>query len=181
LKEAEPLTTKKAKEVADALSRIYRRGPLKCPKLLQVDSGREFMGAVSQLLARHNGEARRGRVDPHRDQGIVERFNRTLAERLFGHQYAQEMLLTARGSSERSAEWVARLPAVVATLNNEPTRLIGKKPSETIKARSVAQKPSDPAGRSIGLQEPLLSSSALVRYLYQPGELEGVRDVVRQT
>jgi len=144
-------------------------------------AGREFMGAVSQLLARHNGEARRGRVDLHRDQGIVERFNRTLAERLFGHQYAKEMLLTARGSSERSAEWVARLPAVVATLNNEPTRLIGKKPSETIKARSVAQKPSDPAGRSIGLQEPLLSSSALVRYLYQPGELEGVRDVVRQT
>jgi len=26
----------------------------------------------------------------------VERFNRTLAERLFGAQYAQEMLLTAR-------------------------------------------------------------------------------------
>ena len=34
-----------------------------------------------------------GRVDIHRDQAIVEWFNRTLAERLFGHQYAFEMRL----------------------------------------------------------------------------------------
>ena len=44
------LTSKTAAEVADALSRIYRRGPLKWHKLLQVYSGREFMGAVSQVL-----------------------------------------------------------------------------------------------------------------------------------
>ena len=92
-KKAEPLTTKTAAEVADALSRIYRRGPLKWPKLLHVDPGREFMGSVSQLLAKHGVEVRRGRVDIHRDQGVVECWNRTLAERLFGHQYAQEMRL----------------------------------------------------------------------------------------
>jgi len=28
---------------------------------------------------------RRGRPETHRDQAIVERFNRTLSERLFGH------------------------------------------------------------------------------------------------
>ena len=88
-KEAEPLATKEAKEVAAALEKIYRRSPLGWPKLLQVDPGREFMGAVNQLLAKHGVQVRRGRVDVHRDQGIVERFNRTLAERLFGHQYAQ--------------------------------------------------------------------------------------------
>ena len=63
--------------------------------------------------AKHDVEVRRGRVDIHRDQGIVEQFNRTLAERLFGHQYAQEMRLS---SGERSSESVARLPAVVAAL-----------------------------------------------------------------
>ena len=47
-------------------------------------------------------------VDIHRDQGIVERFNRTLAERLFGHQYAQETRLS---EAARSTEWVKRLPA----------------------------------------------------------------------
>ena len=74
-KAAEPLATKEAKEVVDALSRIYRRGPLKWPKLLQVDPGREFMGAVSQPLAKHGVKVRRGRVDVHQDQGIMERFN----------------------------------------------------------------------------------------------------------
>ena len=82
------------------------------------------MGAFSQLLAKHNVQVWHGATDNHRQQGIVERFNRTLAERLFGHQYAQEMLLAARGSSERSIEWVTRLPAVVAALNGEVTRLL---------------------------------------------------------
>jgi len=71
---------------------------------------------------------------------------------------------------------VARLPAVVATLNDEPTRLTGKKPSEVLRASEVAQKPpSTVSGRPFGLDEPLLPSSALVRYLYQAGELEGGR------
>ena len=74
-KVAEPLTNKTAAEVADALSRIYRRGPLKWPKLLQVDQGREFMGAVNQVLVKHGVSVRRGCVDIHRDQGIVESWN----------------------------------------------------------------------------------------------------------
>ena len=169
-KEAEPLTSKSAAEVADALERIYKRSPLRWPKLLQVDPGREFMGAVSQLLAKHNVSIRRGRVDIHRDQGIVERFNRTLAERLFGHQYAQEMRLP---EGERSTEWVGRLPAVVAALNREVTRLTGQKPVEAIKLKSVAQKPSSVVpGRLVGLKEQKLPSSIGVRYMYQPGELE---------
>jgi transposase InsO family protein len=96
-KAAEPLASKEAKVVADALTRIYKRGPLKWPKLLQVDPGLEFMGAVSLLMAKHGVEVGRGRVDIHRDQGIVERFNRTLAERLFGQQYAQELETVCSG------------------------------------------------------------------------------------
>jgi len=174
-KEAEPLADKSATEVAAALGRTYKRGPLTWPRLLQVDPGREFMGAVNQLLAKHNVSVRRGRVDTHRDQGIVERFNRTLAERLFGAQYAQELLLAAHGSSERSSEWVRTLPDVVAALNDEVTRLTGKKPKDAIRASAVAHKPSAPASRPVGLKEPLLPSDTLVRYLYTPGELEGGR------
>ena len=113
------------------------------------------MGAVTLLLAKHNVSVRRGRVDTHRDQGIVERFNLMLAERLFGAQYAQELLLAARGSSKRSSERVRALPDVVAALNDEVTRLTGKKPSEAIKASAVAHKPSALARRVAGLQEPL--------------------------
>ena len=125
--------------MANAFSRIYSR-VLKWPKVLQVDPGREFMGAVNVLMAKHGVEIRRGRVEIHRDQGIVERFNRTLAERLFGHQYAQEM-----NQSKRSTEWVSRLPAVVSALNNEVTRLIGKNPKDAIKSKTVTSKPSTPA------------------------------------
>ena len=170
-KEAEPLATKEAKEVAEGLSRIYTRGPLRWPKLLQVDPGREFMGAAGQLLAKNGVSIRRGRVDIHRDQAIVERFNRTLAERLFGHQQAQELLMQSGG---RSREWVKRLPAVVEALNNEVTRLTGKKPVDAIRAKMVTQKPSSVIpGRLVGLKEQKLPFDVLVRYLYQPGELEG--------
>lgn len=41
--EAEPLDTKEAKEVAEALSRICRGGWSEWPKLLQVDTGPEFL------------------------------------------------------------------------------------------------------------------------------------------
>ena len=179
-KEAEPLATKESKEVAAALEKIYRRSPLRWPKLLQVDPGREFMGAANQMLAKHGVQVRRGRVDVHRDQGIVERFNRTLAERLFGHQYAQEMLFEQRlpggHAGKRSTEWVARLSAVIAALNNEVTRLTDKKPADAIKAAIVPQKPSSVVpGRPVGSSERKIPSGVGVRYLYQPGELEGGR------
>ena len=101
----------------------------------------------------------------------MERFNRTLAERLFGHQQAQELVML---SGEQSHEWVKRLPAVVAALNNEVTRLTGKKPVDAIKAKVITQKPSSVIpGRPVGLKERRLPSDAIMRYLYQPGELEG--------
>ena len=50
---------------------------MKYPKLLQVDPGREFMGAVTQLLEKHSVRIRRSRTEIHRNQGVVERFNRT--------------------------------------------------------------------------------------------------------
>ena len=149
-KEAEPLTSKESDEVSKAFQKIYRRGPLKWPQLLQVDPGREFMGAVTKEMANHKTAIRRGRVDIHRDQAIVERFNRTLAERLFGHQYAVEMRLP---SDKRSTEWVKRLPDVVSAINNEETRLTGKKPAVAIKEKAVSAKPATPYSRPVGANE----------------------------
>ena len=84
-KEAELLTSKSSDEVAKAFQAIYKRSPLTWPEMLQVDPGREFMGAVTKEMENHKTFIRRGRFDIHRDQAIVERFNSTLAERLFGH------------------------------------------------------------------------------------------------
>ena len=145
-KEAEPLTSKDSKEVAKAFEKMYSRH-LKYPKLIQVDPGREFMGAVTQLMKTHKTNIRRGRTEIHRDQGIVERFNRTLAERLFGYQYAKEI-----DTQKRNREWVRRLPDVIKALNAETKK---PPPVETRKA-----------------DEPVCPNAS-VRYLYQPGELEG--------
>ena len=90
-KEAKPLTSKNSDEVTQAFQNIYKRSPLKWPQMLQVDPGCEFMGAVTKEMEKHKTYIRHGRVDIHRDQAIVECFNCTLAERLFGHQYAVEM------------------------------------------------------------------------------------------
>ena len=70
----------------------------------------------------------------HRDQGIVERFNRTLSERLLGHQYAEQM---KHSTYKKLSEWVKGVPA-----NNEITRFTGKQPRDAIKSKSVEIKSS---------------------------------------
>ena len=90
-KAEEPLTSKDSSEVSKAFQAIYKRGPLRWRKVLQVDPGREFMGDVTREMAKHDVRIRRGNVNVQRDQGIVERFNRTLGKRLFTFQYSQEM------------------------------------------------------------------------------------------
>ena len=111
---------------------------------------------------------RRGRTKIHRDQAIVEGFNRTLAERLFEHQYAVEMRVP---EGQRSTAWVKRLPEVVSAFNNEVTGVIGKKPADTIEKKTVYSKPSTPYLSPVGKNEEKLPSGMSVRNLYQPGEL----------
>ena len=148
-KDAEPLTSKDSKEVASAFENIYKR-VLKFPKTLQVDPGREFMGAVSILMAKHHASIRRGRKDIHRDQAIVERFNKTLGERLFAYQYDKEM----EHPEKRNREWVKRLSGVVKAINVDY-----KKPRDIPESASETTTDIPPFVK--------------VRYLYLPGELEG--------
>jgi len=167
-KEAKQLTWKDSTEVAKAFQAIYRRSSLTWPQMLQVDPGLEFMGSVTKEMESCKRYICRGRTEIHRDQAIDERFNRTLAERLFGHQYAVEMLLP---EGKRSTAWVKRLPDVVKALNDEVTSLTGKKPALAIKEKAVASKPSTKYSRPVGIKEKKLPPLINERYLYQPGEL----------
>ena len=59
---------------------------------------------------------------------------------------------------------------MVSALNNEKTRLIGMKPIDAIKHILVEQGFSQPIKE---YEEKLLDVGTKVRYLYEPGELEG--------
>ena len=96
------LTTKNAKEVAQAFQWIYENKPLNYPKTLIVDDGKEFYGDVTKLMEKHDVIIQRGDPPQHRSQGIVERFNRTLADRLFTYQYHKEL----EDPSKSNREWV---------------------------------------------------------------------------
>ena len=157
------LTTKNSKEVAQAFQWIYENTPLTYPKTLIVDDGKEFYRDTTKLMEKHDVMIQRGDPSQH---GIVERFNRTLADRLFSYQYHKEL----EDPSKSNREWVNRLQNVVGVLNDEETRLIGMKPVDAIKQTLVEQGFSQPAKE---YEEKLLNVGAKVRYLYEPGELEG--------
>ena len=102
------LTTKNAEEVAQAFQWIYENTPLTFPKTLIVDDGKEFYGDVTKLMEKHDVMIQRGHPSQHQSQRIVERFNRTLADRLFTFQYHKEL----EDPSRSNREWVSRLQNV---------------------------------------------------------------------
>ena len=165
-KDAEALTSKESQEVAKAFEKIYSR-KLDWPKILIVDPGKEFMGYVTKLMERHNVKIQRSEAGNHIAQAFVERANRTLGERLFSHQYAQEMF-----SDERSRVWVKRLAAVMKALNFEVIRITGKEPDKSIGLKEVDIRQVN-YKRPVGLKEKRLPSGVQVRYLLSPGEDEG--------
>ena len=118
-------------------------------------------------MEKHGVKIQRGQAGNHRSQAFVERANKTLSERLFSFQYAQEMVM-----DERSRKWVKRLPQVLKAMNSEPTRLIGKDPSSALGLDKVGVKVGE-YKRPVGLGEVRLPPGVLVRYLYAPGEGEG--------
>ena len=161
-KDAEALSTKGSSEVAKAFQKIYSR-KLNWPEVLMTDPGKEFMGSVTTLMNKHKVKFQRSEAGNHRAQSLVERANRTLSEKLFSHQYAQEMI-----TEGRSVEWVKRLPAVIKAMNNESVKITGKR-AKTLEVKQY--KPN--YKRVVGLDEERLPPGVKVRFLFASGEDEG--------
>ena len=79
--------------------------------------------------------------------------------------------MVLRWRASRAGAPLKRLPEVVKALNNETTRLIDKKPIDAIREKSVERKLK--YKRPVGYEEKKLYSGDKVRFLYEPGELEG--------
>lgn len=99
---ARPLKTKTAAEVANVMSKILIN---RSPKLLQLDNGKEFYNRVfDALMTKH-------RIKKYSTYSvtkacIVERFNRTLKDKMFRE-------FTARGDHN----WISILPTLMSNYN----------------------------------------------------------------
>ena len=163
-KVSRPLRTKKASEVAEMFKDIYKKGTLKYPQELHVDNGTEFKAGVLKLMKEHDVKVTSVTTKYHHNfTAFVERFNKSLAERLFKTQDAQEL----QNPTKDSKIWVKYLQKAVSKLNSEKTRMLGMTPAKAVKLDIVGLeiKPYP--------EEKVLPEDGLYRYLYQPGELEG--------
>ena len=86
---------------------IYGNTPLTYPKTLIIDNGKELCGDTTKLMEKHDVIIQREDPSQDRLQGIVERFNTTLADRLFSYQYHKEL----EDPLKSNREWVSRLAA----------------------------------------------------------------------
>ena len=163
-KASRPLKTKKASEVAEMLQDIYKKGPLRYPKEFHVDNGTEFKADVLKLMKEKGVEVVSATTKYHHNfTAFIERFNKTLAERLFKAQDAQEL----QNPTKYSRIWVKYLQKAVTRLNSEKTRMLGMTPAKAVKLDNVELKVKPYP------EEKVLPEDGLYRYLYQPGELEG--------
>lgn len=127
------------------------------------------MGTVSQVLAKHRVSISRGRVDIHRDQSM------------------EKGLLQSSSWPSVRAKDAALFRSVVDCVGGTTAwrfsyfewrsdSLTGKTPSDAIKALQIAKKKaSAPVARPVGVRVQKLPCDVGVRFLYQPGELEGGR------
>ena len=161
-KVARPLHTKQAKEFAEMISDIYKKGPLIWPEKVMLDDGNEFKGDVTKLLQKHGVKIDRAVTKYHHEHtAFVENLNKELQKSLFKPQDAQEL----NDREKVSTIWVKYLYDTVDKMNNRVTKMTGLKPEDAIKmaAIKIVHKQGFP-------KEKLLPESGLYRYLLQPGE-----------
>ena len=116
------LKTKKVSEVADMLRDIYKK-PLKYPQEFHVDNGTEFKAGDLKLMKEKGMNVVSATTKYHHNfTAFIERFNKTLAERLFKAQDTQEL----QNPTKNSKIWVKYLQKAVTRLNCEKRECWGR-------------------------------------------------------
>ncbi|CAB4443456.1 unnamed protein product [Rhizophagus irregularis] len=158
--------------IARAFEKVYddTTCPLTWPKLLITDRGSEFKGECEKLMTSHGVKIQKAKSK--HTVGIVERYNRTLVEKLFPSQDASDLLTLGK---TRSRVWVKNLPIAVESINNSVTQQLGISPAVAIKKSRVSSRSSYPRDGPVGYEEEKLPPDISVRYLLEPNDLEGGR------
>lgn len=120
----QPLKNKSSKEVTEAFKKILDENKLRFPAMIQTDRGKEFVGSDLQKFLKENDIKFRVVNNPDVKAAVVERFNRTLKERMYRyltykntHRYIDILqdLVTAYNKTPHST---IKMPPFAVTLYN---------------------------------------------------------------
>ena len=104
--------------MADMIADIYKVGLLTYPKIFQCDNGSEFKADVTKMLKKHEVKTQHAMTKyKHTHTACVDALNKTLAEKLFKVQDAQEL----NDPNKVSATWVNHLYGLVDEFNDTET------------------------------------------------------------
>ena len=115
--DAQPIKEKTAKAVLTGMKIIFKRGIVKEPKVLEVDSGAEFKGEFKDYYEKRFF-VRPKETGRHRQQSVVESKNAIIGKLLNQRMTAQEINV-----GEISREWIEFLPKVIQVINANLTRV----------------------------------------------------------
>ena len=86
------MRTTQVRDVAEMIPDIYKVGQLMYPKIFQCDNGSEFKGEVTKMLEKREVKIQRVTMKyKHTYTAVVKALNKTLTDRLFKVQDAQEL------------------------------------------------------------------------------------------
>lgn len=103
----EPVSDKSCTTIRDAFKKILARGNGRIPHTLQTDRGKEFVGSPFQAFLQKNNISFRVVRNPDVKAAIVERFNRTIKEKIWRYF-----------TYSRSKRYIDVLQAIVSAYNH---------------------------------------------------------------
>ena len=136
--DAEPLKTKLALDVVKAFRKIYKRGILKQPKMIETDAGKEFKGDCMNYFDSMIIKHRIGKIARHKQQSLVERKNQQLGKMIFKRMTEEELL-----TGEPSTQWVDDLKGFVKEINDKIDKQRLKKENNNTTTKQTKKKERD--------------------------------------
>lgn len=118
-----PLKTKTGLEVTEGFKKLFKEHGT--PKYIHTDEGKEFENAIFRNFLLQQ-ESKQFSVKSEYKAGIVERFNRTLKERMF--RYFTHV---------KNKNWVDILPNLLSAYNNSIHRTIKMTPIQAMKKQDI--------------------------------------------
>lgn len=144
-----PLKFKTGTAVTDAFEGLFKA--YQAPKYIHTDEGKEFENYIFRNFLKNHG-VEQFSVKSVYKAGIVERFNRTLKEKMF--RYFTHV---------KSKRWVDVLPQLIETYNRSYHRTIKMSPKSALRYKNKVFKEQEIRIHKKRIRKPKLKSGDIVR------------------